>query len=230
MNKSKHLGTWLLVIINIWFGLILATHGWSHQLILQVGGISGNMPTSQGLYQFLPFYTHNMTDIVRHLPFMAFPITGVPLIILRTLSASFLHFSWVHLLGNTMVLLIIGKRFEDINYKGLLVLVYIVTGITSMTTVYLYQPQALTVGASGAIFGIMGASLAFALKAKIAKKKYKIPNNTAIEYIKEGKMIYGLIAMNLIITFLVPGISIIGHISGLVSGIIMGMLLPLKYY
>lgn len=230
MSNKRHLSTWLLLIINIWFGVILSMHGWNAHYILDVGGITGNMPTSQGLYQFLPFATNNMTNLVSKLPFLAYPITGIPLIMLRGLSASFLHFSWIHLVSNMFVLYYIGRRFEELNYKGTLLMIYIITGITSMVSAYILQPNALTVGASGAIFGIMGASLVLSIKARIERKAQKIDNATAINYITEGKMVYGLIVVNLITTFMVPGISIVGHIAGLVSGIIIGIILPLKYY
>ena len=228
MQNTKHLTTWFLLIINIWFGILVCLHGWDPQYILDVGGMKGDMPTSQGLYQFLPFATQDMTNVVSHFPFMAYPITGIPLLIVRALNASFLHFSWAHLISNMVALYVIGRRFEELNYKGSLFIIYIITGITSMISAYMLQPDTLTAGASGAIFGIMGASLILSIKARIKLKIRKIDNITAINYINEGKMIYGLIIFNLIATFTIPNISIIGHISGLIMGIILGLLLPLR--
>ena len=230
MHRKIHFTTWFLLIINIWFGILISTRGWSPQYILEVGGMTGNMPTSQGLYQFLPFAMKDMTNMVGNFPFLAYPITGVPLLIIRALNASFLHFSWVHLISNMVVLYSIGRRFEELNYKGSLFIIYIVTGIVSMLSAYILQPNALTAGASGAIFGIMGASLILSIKARIELRKQKIDNITAINYINEGKMVYGLIIFNLITTFIIPNISIVGHISGLIMGIFLGLLLPLKYW
>lgn len=229
MRNTKHLTTWFLLIINIWFGILVYTRGWNPQYILEVGGMKGNMPTSQGLYQFLPFAVQDMTNIVSHFPFMAYTITGIPLLIVRALNASFLHFSWSHLISNMVVLYALGRRFEELNYKGSLLVIYIITGITSMLSAYILQPDALTAGASGAIFGIMGASLMLSIKARIELKRQKIDNITAINYINEGKMVYGLIIFNLITTFTIPNISIVGHISGLIMGMLLGLLLPLKY-
>ena len=230
MHKKTHFTTWFLLIINVCFGILISMRGWSPQYILEVGGMTGNMPTSQGLYQFLPFAVQDMTNMVGHFPFLAHPITGVPLLIIRALNASFLHFSWIHLLSNMVVLYTIGRRFEELNYKGSLFIIYIVTGIVSMLSAYILQPDTLTAGASGAIFGIMGASLILSIKARIELKRKQIDNITATNYINEGKMVYGLIIFNLIMTFIIPNISIVGHISGLIMGILLGLLLPLKYW
>lgn len=230
MHKKTHFTTWFLLIINICFGILISMRGWSPQYILEVGGMTGNMPTSQGLYQFLPFAVQDMTNMVGQFPFLAHPITGVPLLIIRALNASFLHFSWVHLISNMVVLYAIGRRFEELNYKGSLFIIYIVTGIVSMLSAYILQPDALTAGASGAVYGIMGASLILSIKARIEFKRKQIDNITATNYIKEGEMIYGLIGLNLIMTFIIPNISIVGHISGLIMGILLGLVLPLKYW
>lgn len=230
MHKKTHFTTWFLLIINICFGILISMRGWSPQYILEVGGMTGNMPTSQGLYQFLPFAVQDMTNMVGHFPFLAHPITGIPLLIIRALNASFLHFSWIHLLSNMVVLYTIGRRFEELNYKGSLFIIYIVTGIVSMLSAYILQPDTLTAGASGAIFGIMGASLILSIKARIELKRKQIDNITATNYINEGKMVYGLIIFNLIMTFIIPNISIVGHISGLIMGMLLGLLLPLKYW
>lgn len=230
MHRKIHFTTWFLLIINIWFGILISMRGWSLQYILEVGGMTGNMPTSQGLYQFLPFAVKDMTNMVENFPFLAYPITGVPLLIIRALNASFLHFSWVHLIGNMVVLYVISRRFEELNYKGSLFIIYIVTGIVSMLSAYILQPDALTAGASGAVYGIMGASLILSVKARIELKRQKIDNRTATNYIKEGEMIYGLLGVNLIMTFIAPNVSIVGHISGLIMGIFLGLLLPLKYW
>ena len=123
-----------------------------------------------------------------------------------------------------------GYIYSELNYKGSLFIIYIVTGIVSMLSAYILQPDTLTAGASGAIFGIMGASLILSIKARIELKRKQIDNITATNYINEGKMVYGLIIFNLIMTFIIPNISIVGHISGLIMGILLGLLLPLKYW
>ena len=79
----------------------------------------------------------------------------------------------------------------------------------------LVDPRALTVGASGAVFGLMGALIVLQLRAK------QNPWQSGIG---------GLVLINLVLTFAIPGISIGGHIGGLVAGAAAGALLqPLRW-
>src|SRR4051794_26551925 len=74
----------------------------------------------------------------------------------------------------------------------------------------LASPGDLTVGASGAIFGLFGAMFAF-------------QRDRGINPMQSG--LGGLIILNIVITFAVPGIAIAGHIGGLVGGFATGWLL-----
>jgi membrane associated rhomboid family serine protease len=75
--------------------------------------------------------------------------------------------------------------------------------------VLLAQPTSVTVGASGAIFGLMGAALA---AQRLAPHRVQLAN------------IGALIVINLLITFAVPNISAGAHIGGLVAGLLVGAL------
>ncbi|MGH3137983.1 MAG: rhomboid family intramembrane serine protease [Gaiellaceae bacterium] len=120
----------------------------------------------------------------------------------RLVTAMFLHYGILHLGMNMLVLWIIGPPLEEYFGHGRYLLVYIVSGLAGSAGALIWSPDALTVGASGAIWGIMGAAL-----------------------VLEGRKIYvfggqamGLVVFNLLITFLIPGISIGGHIGGLIGG------------
>jgi membrane associated rhomboid family serine protease len=120
----------------------------------------------------------------------------------RLLTATFLHYGPLHLGMNMLVLWIIGPALEDYFGHGRYALVYLVSGLAGSAGALIWSPTAPTVGASGAIWGIMGAAL-----------------------VLEGRRIWvfggqamGLVVFNLAITFLIPGISIGGHIGGLVGG------------
>ena len=86
-------------------------------------------------------------------------------------------------------------------------LLYLVSGLAGSAGALLVSPNAVTVGASGAIFGILGA--AFILERQ----------GTHVF----GGAALGIILINLIFTFAIPGISYGGHIGGLVGGA-LGML------
>jgi membrane associated rhomboid family serine protease len=120
----------------------------------------------------------------------------------RLVTAMFLHYGILHLGMNMLVLWIIGPPLEEYFGHGRYLLVYLVSGLAGSAGALIWSPNALTVGASGAIWGIMGAAL-----------------------VLEGRKIYvfggqaiGLVVFNLAITFIIPGISIGGHIGGLIGG------------
>lgn len=120
----------------------------------------------------------------------------------RLITATFLHYGLVHLGMNMLVLWIIGPPLEDYFGHARYLLVYVVAGLAGSAGALLWSPNALTVGASGAIWGIMGAALVLE-----ARRIYVF-----------GGSALGLVVLNLAITFLIPGISIGGHIGGLIGG------------
>jgi len=110
-----------------------------------------------------------------------------------------------------LVLWIIGPPLEEYFGHGRYALLYIVSGLAgsagaliigSLDSLFAPPVSAVTVGASGAIWGIMGAALVLE-----ARKIYVF-----------GGQAMGLVLFNLVITFLIPGISIGGHIGGLIGG------------
>jgi membrane associated rhomboid family serine protease len=120
----------------------------------------------------------------------------------RLVTAMFLHYGILHLGMNMLVLWIIGPPLEEYFGHGRYALVYLVSGLAGSAGALIWSPDALTVGASGAIWGIMGAALVLE-----ARKIYVF-----------GGQAMGLVVFNLLITFLIPGISIGGHIGGLIGG------------
>jgi membrane associated rhomboid family serine protease len=120
----------------------------------------------------------------------------------RLVTAAFLHYGPLHLGMNMLVLWIIGPPLEEYFGHGRYGLVYLVSGLAGSAGALLWSPNALTVGASGAIWGIMGAALVLE-----ARKIWVF-----------GGQAMGLVVFNLAITFLIPGISIGGHVGGLIGG------------
>ena len=123
----------------------------------------------------------------------------------RMVTAMFLHASLLHLAFNMLALFWLGTVVEQALGTWRFVLVYFVSGLAGSAGALLFTgPFAVTVGASGAIFGIMGALL-------------------VLEYVATGSFAgqaMGLIVLNLILTFAIPNISVGGHIGGLVGGIL----------
>ena len=120
----------------------------------------------------------------------------------RLVTAMFLHYGPLHLGMNMLVLWFIGPPLEDYFGHGRYALVYLVAGLAGSAGALIWSPNALTVGASGAIWGIMGAALVLE-----ARRIYVF-----------GGQAMGLVVLNLAFTFLIPGISIGGHVGGLIGG------------
>ena len=122
----------------------------------------------------------------------------------RLVTAMFLHGSILHLLFNMLALYWLGTIIEQALGTPRFLLVYFVSGLAGSTGALWFSSQfAVTVGASGAIFGLIGALL-------------------ILEYLATGSLMgqaMVLILVNLALTFAVPGISIGGHLGGLFGGI-----------
>jgi membrane associated rhomboid family serine protease len=120
----------------------------------------------------------------------------------RLVTAAFLHYGPLHLGMNMLVLWFIGPPLEEYFGHWRYLLVYLVAGLAGSAGALIWSPNALTVGASGAIWGLMGAALVLE-----ARRIWVF-----------GGQAMGLVVFNLAITFLIPGISIGGHVGGLVGG------------
>jgi membrane associated rhomboid family serine protease len=123
----------------------------------------------------------------------------------RMVTAAFLHYGPLHLALNMYSLFYAGTILEHVIDRWRFALLYVVTGICGSAGALLLSPDSLTVGASGAIFGILGALFILERRGQIAS----------------GGQIAGLIVINLIFTFALSNISVGGHIGGLVSGIVL---------
>src|SRR5712691_12728314 len=121
----------------------------------------------------------------------------------RLLTAAFLHANLLHIGLNMLALVWLGAPVE--RYIGHLryLALYVVSGLAGSAGALLATPTGITVGASGAVFGILGALL-------------------IIEYQQTGNIAgqaCTLIVINLAFSFTVNGISVGGHIGGLIGGI-----------
>jgi membrane associated rhomboid family serine protease len=120
----------------------------------------------------------------------------------RLLTSGFLHIGPIHLLFNMMALWVLGRDLEVVLGRGRFLALYLISLLGGAAAVMLfYGPDESVAGASGAVFGLMGG-LAVVLKRL---------------QVSAGQVI-GLIAVNIAISVAIPGISLIGHLGGLVVG------------
>ena len=134
----------------------------------------------------------------------------------RLITGTFLHADIFHLLSNCFALYVIGSQVESFYGKKKFLLIYFFSAITgSLLSITL--SNSASIGASGAIFGLMGAILYFGYYYRV--------------YIGATwkQSILPVIAINLIIGFVVPGIDYFGHIGGLIGGVLISMAVGLKY-
>jgi membrane associated rhomboid family serine protease len=133
----------------------------------------------------------------------------------RILSGAFLHASPLHLAMNMFLLYLLGRELEPAVGNVRFLIVYMVSLFGGALGVMAVSVDTATLGASGAIFGLMGALIVLQLRAR------QNPWRSGLA---------GLIALNLIITFLDPEISLGGHVGGLLAGAIAGLLVtPLRW-
>jgi membrane associated rhomboid family serine protease len=127
----------------------------------------------------------------------------------RIVTGGFLHAGLLHLGMNMLLLWLLGSQLAPVIGRVRFLALYVTSLLAGSFGVLLIDPTAATVGASGAVFGLMGA-MVIALRSR------------GIDPWQSG--IGGLIVLNLIITFTIPGISIGGHVGGLVGGLAAGSL------
>jgi membrane associated rhomboid family serine protease len=127
----------------------------------------------------------------------------------RLITATFLHASILHIVFNMFALWWLGAPVEMALGHWRYLLLYIVSGLAGSAGALIANPHSVTVGASGAIFGLLGAGLIL---------EYEATGQLAGNYLT-------LIIVNLVITFAIPGISVGGHIGGLIGGAVGALVL-----
>lgn len=128
----------------------------------------------------------------------------------RLVTAGFLHAGFFHVLFNMLSLYILGGLLEPAIGRLRFGLIYLVSLLAGSFGALLAEPLAPTVGASGAIFGLMGAAIV-------------VMRSRGINAMESGLGLW--LGLNLFITFTIPGISIGGHLGGLAGGVLAALLL-----
>jgi rhomboid protease GluP len=132
----------------------------------------------------------------------------------RLFAAMFLHFGFAHLFANTFGILIFGTRLERYLGRRMFCAVYIFSGLVgsvfSLVNLSLFHPHVVSAGASGAVYGVIGAIFAY---TRITKR--------SIEFINWYLMLI-YITMGIGMGFATPGIDNFAHLGGLLCGVLIG--------
>ena len=134
----------------------------------------------------------------------------------RLFTGMFLHANIIHILFNMYALYVIGMQLESFLGKGKYLAVYLLSGLAG-NMLSIFFDNGFSVGASGAIFGLLGSLLYFGFH-------YRVYLDSVIK-----SQIIPLIVINLLIGFMSTGIDNWAHIGGLIGGILSTMAVGVKY-
>jgi membrane associated rhomboid family serine protease len=131
----------------------------------------------------------------------------------RIFTSAFLHGSIIHIGVNMLSLYWLGRFIEVVLGSPRMLVVYIASLLGSaMAIIWFSPPDAATLGASGAIFGLFGAL--FAIGLKLGERGGELVRSNI-----------GILIINLVYSFAFPGISWQAHIGGLITGFLLTLVL-----
>ena len=136
----------------------------------------------------------------------------------RLITSAFLHIGVLHLLCNMYALYVLGKDIESFFGKWKFIFIYLISALVgSFVSIIFIDEYAVSAGASGAIFGLMGSLLYFGYN-------YRVTLNNSI-----NKQIIPIILINLFVGFMSSGINNYAHLGGLLGGYIASTAVGVKY-
>lgn len=192
-SKKRPIITYALIISNIIMFL----------MVVLAGGNPFNVDANL-LYEFGALVNHRMME--------------GPLSYLTLISSMFLHANILHLLLNLYALYILGPQLESFFGKAKYLFIYLVSGIVGGLTSMLFLPDNIvTVGASGCIFGLIGAFLYFGYH-------YRVYFGGIIK-----SQIIPLIILNFILGICISNIDMGAHIGGIIGGFLVAKVVGVKY-
>lgn len=131
----------------------------------------------------------------------------------RIVTAAFLHANITHIALNMLALYTVGREVEAVFGKVRFALLYaLAIAGSGLAIVYFSQYNVPTLGASGAIFGLFGALVAVGLRLGQRGRSLIMS-------------LLPVLAINLVFTFSIPGISAAAHVGGLITGFLAGLVL-----
>ncbi|AAK78930.1 rhomboid protease GluP [Clostridium acetobutylicum] len=131
----------------------------------------------------------------------------------RLITCMFLHAGITHIGANMYSLYSMGYMLENIYGKLRYTAIYFISGITASFFSYIFSRESLSVGASGAIFGLLGAAIVFGFKLRKRIGKAFFAN------------MVGVFALNIFISFTIPNIDIFAHFGGFLGGVVVSVIL-----
>jgi membrane associated rhomboid family serine protease len=203
--RQPTLVTYIIMAINV--GVFLVITAYEPDTLTRMGGRIGGLPNDGKLGQY-------DIGLIESVHFGGQVIGGLDAgEWYRMVTAGFLHFGIIHLAFNMLLLFQLGQMLEPVVGRVRFALLYFAALLAGSAGAILLQPNEFHGGASGAVFGLMGAA-AIGLRHRGIN-----PFSTGLGTV---------LLINILLTFTIPGISIGGHIGGVIGGLIVGwfMLAP----
>ncbi|MCK9268366.1 MAG: rhomboid family intramembrane serine protease [Alkaliphilus sp.] len=127
----------------------------------------------------------------------------------RLITSIFIHIGITHMFFNGYALYIFGPQIERLLGPKKFLLFFLLTGVGGNLATFLFNFNSISAGASGSLFGILGAFL------------YLVHRHRDMVTPGGRRQIFSLITINLILTFVVPSISTTAHLGGLAMGYLL---------
>lgn len=124
----------------------------------------------------------------------------------RLLTSSFIHLSVSHVVLNTALLMLVGREIERALGSVPFAVQFFISAFGSSAAILVFEPLTPTAGASGALFGLMAVLVVVHLRTGV-------PVGGAV----------ALVAVNVAYTFLASGVSLWGHLGGLITGAFLAL-------
>jgi membrane associated rhomboid family serine protease/Tfp pilus assembly protein PilF len=195
MNKTRPYVTWSLLALNIFIWFVMEASGGTENVnVLTVFGVNERIAIWNGEYW-------------------------------RLLSSMFIHIGLLHLAGNCLFLYLCGPLLELSYGHEKFLIIYILSGFLGNILSLLgmkYSVTGISAGASGALFGILGALISFTIMERkvLPQKLYKsLIKNLII-----------IVVLNLLVGLIIPNIDILAHSGGFLAGLILGYILENEIY
>lgn len=132
----------------------------------------------------------------------------------RLISAAFVHIGFVHFASNMASLYIFGRIAEGLYGSWRFFMIYLLSGLMGNLFVLFFDPMSLSAGASTSLFGIMA----------VLGSQYFLSKNPHLKML--GRSLFSMVAVNILVSFM-PGISLFGHLGGLLGGLLAAFIFPL---
>jgi len=138
----------------------------------------------------------------------------------RLLTANFLHIGLAHLLVNAYALVFLGRDAEALYGRMRFMGIYVFSGVSGTLLSFVFNPASISAGASTSLFGLLGALLAYFYRHR------QVFGRRGKAYLYN---ILGVAAVNLLLGLSVRRIDNLGHLGGLIGGLVFGWLVVPRY-